>query len=79
MVVRWLKICLPMPGTQVQSLVWEDSMCLGAAKLRHLSTEPALPTVEARFLKPWTTREVPSFGFSSSLSDIRTCCLFTYW
>ena len=47
MVVRWLKICLPMPGTQVQSLVWEDSMCLGAAKLRHLSTEPALPTVHA--------------------------------
>ena len=24
-VVQWLKICLPMQGTQVQSLVWEDS------------------------------------------------------
>ena len=24
-VVQWLRICLPMQGTQVQSLVWEDS------------------------------------------------------
>ena len=28
--IQWLKICLPMQGTQVQSLVQEDSTCLGA-------------------------------------------------
>ena len=32
LVVQWLRICLPMQGTCVQSLVWEDSTCQGAAK-----------------------------------------------
>ena len=27
LVVQWLGICLSMQGTQVQSLVQEDSMC----------------------------------------------------
>ena len=27
LVVQWLRICLPMQGTRVQSLVWEDSTC----------------------------------------------------
>ena len=32
----WLKIRLPMQGTQVRSLVWEDHTCLGATKpVRH--------------------------------------------
>ena len=31
LVVQWLRICLPMQGTQVQALVWEDSTCRGAA------------------------------------------------
>ena len=36
LVAQWLRICLPMQGTQVQSLVWEDPTCLGATKpLRH--------------------------------------------
>jgi len=26
---QWLRICLPMPGTGVQSLVQEDPMCHG--------------------------------------------------
>ena len=30
--VQWLRIRLPVQGTQVQSLVWEDSTCLGATK-----------------------------------------------
>ena len=33
-VCQWLRICLPMQGTWVQSLIWEDSTCHGA-------TEPA--------------------------------------
>ena len=32
LVVQWLRICLPMQGTSVQSLVQEDSTCLGATK-----------------------------------------------
>ena len=32
--VRWLRICLPMQGTWVQSLLQEDSTSLRATKLR---------------------------------------------
>ena len=30
LVVQWLRICLPMQGTQVRVLVWEDPTCRGA-------------------------------------------------
>ena len=30
--IRWWRICLPIQGTQVQSLVPEDSTCRGTAK-----------------------------------------------
>ena len=32
LVVRWLRIHLPMQGTPVQPLVWEDPTRLGATK-----------------------------------------------
>jgi len=32
LVVQWLRICLAMQGTGVQSLVREDPTCLGTAK-----------------------------------------------
>ena len=36
LVVQWLRICLPMQGIQVRSLVQEDSTCHGATKpVRH--------------------------------------------
>ena len=35
LVAQWLRICLPMQGTQVRSLVWEDPTCRGAAKPVH--------------------------------------------
>ena len=35
LVVQWLRICLPMQGTQVQALVQEDPTCLGATKPVH--------------------------------------------
>ena len=35
LVVQWLEIHLPTQGTQVQSLVWEDSTCCGATKSLH--------------------------------------------
>ena len=34
-VVQWLRIRLPMQGTQVRSLVWEDPTCRGATKPVH--------------------------------------------
>lgn len=38
--VQWIKICLPMQGTRVGSLVREDSTCQGATKPRATTTEP---------------------------------------
>ena len=36
LVAQWLGICLPMQGTQVRSLVWEDPTCCGATEpVRH--------------------------------------------
>ena len=36
LVVQWLRICLPMQGTRVQALVWEDPTCHGASRaVRH--------------------------------------------
>ena len=35
LVVQWLRICLPMQGTQVQSLVQEDPTCHRATKPVH--------------------------------------------
>ena len=36
LVVQWLRIHLPMQGTRVQALVWEDPTCRGATKpVRH--------------------------------------------
>ena len=32
LVVQWLGICLPMQGTQVPFLVWEDPTCRGTTK-----------------------------------------------
>ena len=32
LVVQWLRILLPMQGTQVRPLVWEDPTCRGATK-----------------------------------------------
>ena len=33
MVAQWLRIRLPMQGTRVQALVWEDPTCRGAPEL----------------------------------------------
>ena len=32
LVAQWLRIRLPMQGTRVQALVWEDPTCRGATK-----------------------------------------------
>ena len=30
LVAQWLRVCLPMQGTRVRTLVWEDPTCRGA-------------------------------------------------
>ena len=37
LVAQWLRICLPMQGTQVQPLVQEDPTCHGETKPMHHS------------------------------------------
>ena len=32
LVAQWLRICLPMQGTRVRVLVWEDPTCHGATR-----------------------------------------------
>ena len=32
LVAQWLRICLPMQGIRVRTLVWEDPTCLGATR-----------------------------------------------
>ena len=32
LVAQWLRICLPMQGTRVRALVWEDPICHGATR-----------------------------------------------
>ena len=32
LVVQWLRIYLPMQGTRVRALVWEDPTCRGATR-----------------------------------------------
>ena len=47
LVIQWLRIHLPMQGTQVQSLVWEDPKCQPTAlkpvlrnKISHQNEKP---------------------------------------
>ena len=32
LVAQWLRVCLPMQGTRVRALVWEDPTCHGATR-----------------------------------------------
>ena len=32
LVAQWLRICLPIQGTWVRALVWEDPTCRGATR-----------------------------------------------
>ena len=41
-VLPWIRICLPMQGTWVLSLVQEESTCLRATKQMPTTIEPVL-------------------------------------
>ena len=38
LVAQWIRICLPMQGTRVRSLVWEDPTCQGTTKPASLNS-----------------------------------------
>ena len=44
LVAQWLRICLPMQGTPVRALVWEDPTCLTNKKPKH-KTEAILEQI----------------------------------
>ena len=48
LVAQWLRVCLPMQGTRVRALVWEDPTCRGATKPR----EPQLLSLRVWSLCP---------------------------
>ena len=62
LVVQWLRICLPMQGTWVQFLVWEDPTCCGAMKPMCQSHWPLLSSLWAscnyRARVPWSPHSV---------------------
>ena len=50
LVVQWWRICLPMQGTRVRALVWEDPTCCGATKpVRHSYWACALEPVSHNY------------------------------
>ena len=58
LVANWLRIHLPMQGTQVRALVWEDPTCRGATKpVRHnywaCALEPTSHNYWARMPQLW--------------------------
>ena len=57
LVVQWIIICLPMHGTQVQSLVREDSTCLGQLSPCATTTESALQSLRATAKEPLHCRQ----------------------
>ena len=53
LVVQWIGIhCLPMPGTGVQSLVWEDSICHGQLSVYATITKPRPQLLKPTHLEP---------------------------
>lgn len=49
LVVQWKRICLPMQGTRVQFLIWEDSTCHRTANLGSTTTEPVLQNKSSHY------------------------------
>ena len=53
LVTQWLRTHLPMQGTRVQALVWEDPTCCGATKpVRHNYWAPVPQLLKPALLEP---------------------------
>ena len=69
LVVQWLRICLPMQGTQVQQLVWEDSTCRGTTKPKTI--EPTFYSPRSEKREATTERGPRTATRESSLTAMR--------
>ena len=78
----WLRICLPVLGTRVQSLLWEDPTCWGATRpcaSQLLSPHAATmslcsATREAAAISPW----IPAKSSSCS-PQLEKACSQQWW
>ena len=68
--VKWLKICLPLQGTQVQSLVWKDPTCFKATNPHGTTTEPVLQS-------PWSLRACMLCATTRKATEMRSRCSAT--
>ena len=67
LVVQWLRICLPIQGTWVQSLLWEDSRCLRATKPMSHNYWAHTP----QWLKPTHLKPMPCTAMKSLPGETR--------
>ena len=77
--VQWLRIHLAVQGTEVQSLVWKDLTCLGAAKPVHRTTKAKLeslcaPTAAAHVLEPVPHSRRSQRSTAGEASTVRSPC-----
>ena len=71
-VERWIRIRLPVQGTRVRSVVWEDPLCLRATKPCTTAVEPVRlePALEQETLPaPKLESSLHSPGLEQSLSS----------
>ena len=61
LLVQWIRIHLPMQGTRVKSLVWEDSTCHGATK----------PTCH-NYRSPWAQSPCSATREATAMRSLRT-------
>ena len=52
LVVQWLRVCLPVQGTQVQSFLQEDPHAAGQQRPRTTTTEPVFQSSQAAITEP---------------------------
>ena len=85
--VQWLRVCLPMQGTWVWSLVHEDSTCCGTTNLSAVITECTSIYTSVHFssvqllshvwffVTPWIAACQASLSITNSWSSPRLTCI----
>ena len=73
LVAQWLRICLPMQGTRVRALVWEDPACRGAAgPVSHNCWACASGACAPQQERPWWWEaRAPRWGVAPACRDWR--------
>ena len=72
LVVQWLRACQPTQGTQVWSLVWEDSTCHRTTKSGYHNYWPW--TLEAPSYNCWAHRSSGRFFETGEATTVRSPC-----